>query len=72
MNQLKIVALSSVLAVSGCVNHPFGFVDHVVDSNLLSPAERCERMIVEKRADCRKKLHKQVDEMSQAMKKRKY
>ena len=74
MKIIKLLCFILAFILAGCGDtsamlRMARLVENIDEANNLPPAERCEKIRVDLRADCRKKLKKEVEEMSEAMKK---
>jgi len=73
MNYIKLLFFILVVFLAGCraaieIGKLISETNEISD---LPPAERCERIHVDLREDCRKKVKKEFDELSEAMSKNK-
>ena len=71
MNNIKLTYLILIVFLAGCQVEILKMISNLNEINNLSPTERCEQIRVDLREDCRKRVKKEVDELSEAMKKNK-
>ena len=67
-----LAVLTTVVFLTSCgtaANQTFRLIEELMAIQKLSPSERCERIHIDKRENCRQKIIKETDELTKAMKK---
>lgn len=68
---MRLFICAICLLLNGCISSlPLDFIAEQVELENLPPAERCEKIRVDLREDCRKKQKKEVDELRKSMSKK--
>ena len=68
---MRLFIFAICLLLTGCLSSlPYDIVAEQIELENLPPAERCEKIRIDLREDCRKKQKKEVDELSKSMSKK--